>query len=309
MIFGKSVEMRLRPSADTVAANRADISMSHKSTEPFLRLDEEKRVEFTALQSFMLRSTVPIMAEIVDKKPIPQGTGTLFRLNERHFIVTAKHIFKSDYDSLSSLAIPDGLTGTSFTRIIDAQYTRPSADAFDVAVVEITNRDSVEAIKHNWNFLTLDNVQFDPPRTPVWIVGFPEDADWLDQTKPFMIKSITVVTELLTTVPPDAEPPVHIGLDLFFLYDKHAHVLDRGLEPTPELFGVSGASIWELSGQPQNGELWLPEKFAKAVAVQSSFRHSKYIRGKSWLAVAKMLAKMDDELKTVIFEKTGIIRD
>jgi hypothetical protein len=33
------------------------------------------------------------------------------------------------------------------------------------------------------------------------------------------------------------------------------------------------------------------------------------IGGKSWVAVAKLLAMIDDELKEAIFEKTGIVPD
>ena len=142
------------------------------------------------------------------------------------------------------------------------------------------------------------------------VVGYPEDkCRFEEQTGKLIIEPVTTLTELLPEVPIEAEPPVHQGLDLFFLYEKTAQVPGRGVEETPKMLGVSGASIWELAGQPPKGELWLPERFAKSVAVQSSYRHSKYLRGKSWLVVAKVLAKIDSELREAIFAKTGVIPD
>jgi hypothetical protein len=285
-------------------------TMEHDSDEPIQKITEEEGLEFTALQKFMLRSTVPVMVEIEEKKPLPQGTGTLFRINDRHFIITARHVFESKVELLSHLALPDDLEGKGFTRILNAVNTVPKDDIFDVAAIEITNQASVEAIKQNWNFLTLDNVRLAPPTTPVWVVGYPEGKTRFEEhTGKLIIEPVTIVTELLPIVPIEAEPPVHQGLDLFFLYEKTAQVAGRGIEETPKMLGVSGASIWELIGQPPKGELWVPERFVKSVAVQSSYRHSKYLRGKSWLAVAKLLAKIDSELKEAIFANTGIIPD
>ncbi|SEF09574.1 hypothetical protein SAMN05444161_8289 [Rhizobiales bacterium GAS191] len=82
-------------------------------------------------------------------------------------------------------------------------------------------------------------------------------------------------------------------------------MLEKGQGNTPEMPGVSGASIWELD-EPSLGEFWAPERFTKAIAIQASYIHSKYLRAKSWWAVALSLAKIDEELRVAILESTGV---
>src|SRR5688500_9164027 len=106
--------------------------MENGAEGPILRISEEQGIEFATLQQVMLRSTVPIMAEIVENRPIPQGTGTLFRINDRHFIITARHVFKTDPDLLSHLAVPDDLETGRFTRVLNLQYTVPKQEFVDV---------------------------------------------------------------------------------------------------------------------------------------------------------------------------------
>ena len=69
---------------------------------------------------------------------------------------------------------------------------------------------------------------------------------------------------------------------------------------TPELPGVSGASIWEL--RPVTG-VWTPEAATRVVGIQSSYMHSKYIRAKSWWAVAKVLEQSDQTLAAAVRAK------
>jgi hypothetical protein len=151
-----------------------------------------QKEELAALQRFIQRSTVPMLVETGEGQFFLQGTGTLFRINNRHFIVSARHVFESNVDLLSNLALPDGVESNKSTRILDAVN--------------------------------------------------------------------------------------------------------------------AGASIWELD-QTGQAEPWLPERFVKAVGVQSSFSRGNYIRGKSWFAVVNLLAKIDDELKEAISARWGIARD
>ena len=128
------------------------------------------------------------------------------------------------------------------------------------------------------------------------------------KTGKLILDPVTLVTELLPDVPVDAALPVSQGLDLFFVHKKMALTPSGSIEEVPDMHGVSGASIWELD-QTGQAEPWLPERFVKAVGVQSSFSRGNYIRGKSWFAVVNLLAKIDDELKEAISARWGIARD
>lgn len=258
-----------------------------------------------AVRGYILKSTVPILVEIEDNKPVPVGTGNLLRINDRHFIITAAHLFTDDPRHLEHIAIPDSRQTSGYTRVLKLQYTRPGNPDVDVAVMEITHPDSVSALKEKWNFLTLDNVQVcaDPP-SGGWLVGFPASEYEVDG-KIMIFKPVTVMTSVLPSVPNGALQPVLQGLDWFYEYQRIADVVGKTFTTTPKLEGASGAAFWDVSGQPEHG-FWAPERFAKMVGVQSSSMHGTYMRVKSWWAVARTLAKIDDELARAVFEKLRV---
>ncbi|MES0030913.1 hypothetical protein [Mesorhizobium sp. M0040] len=270
-----------------------------------MEVGEELMKRVDAVRGFILKSTVPIMVEIEDNKPVPVGTGNLLRINDRHFIVTAAHLFMDNPSHLEHVAIPDSRQTSGYTRILNMQYTRPRNQHVDVAVMEIIHPDSVSALKDNWNFLTLDNVRVsvNPPGGG-WLVGFPRSEYDVDG-KTMIFKPITVMTALLPSVPKGAEQPVLEGLDWFYEYSRIADVVGKSFTTTPNLEGASGAAFWDVSGQPEQG-FWAPEGFAKIVGVQSSSMHGAYMRVKSWWAVARTLAKLDDELAKAVFDKLGV---
>jgi hypothetical protein len=53
--------------------------------------------EKDAIQKFVLHVTIPILIDC-EKSAELQATGTLFRIDERAFVVTARHIFDGAYD-------------------------------------------------------------------------------------------------------------------------------------------------------------------------------------------------------------------
>ncbi|RWO37516.1 MAG: serine protease [Mesorhizobium sp.] len=266
-------------------------------------MDDEAKHRLEAVQKFILRSTVPILVEGEEGKPFPVGTGTLLRINNRYFIITAQHLFE-DAAQLEHIAIPDALDSDSYTRVLNLVHSKTNNDDIDVAVVEITSSESIEGIKANWNFLTLDNVDVSASTNSVWVVGYPVSRVSI-KGKRLVAEPLTLLTERMGEVPAEALPPVHEGLDIFYTYARSAHLLWKGEAVTPELYGVSGAAIWDVSRQLPTG-LWLPERFAKMVAIQSAFMHSGYLRAKSWWAVARSLAKIDTELGEAVHEKTGV---
>ncbi|MNX56257.1 hypothetical protein D3C86_870460 [compost metagenome] len=89
-------------------------------------------------------------------------------------------------------------------------------------------------------------------------------------------------------------------LDLFFNYGYEGNLLMGKPVKTPELSGVSGASIWEL--HPTTG-IWTPESGTRVVGIQSAFRHLRYMRGKSWWAVARVLEQADSALAAAVAAK------
>ena len=110
---------------------------------------------------------------------------------------------------------------------------------------------------------------------------------------------VTAYTQRIPDIPAEAELPVSAELDLFFDYRKTATVESGAEIATPKLPGVSGAAIWQAK-EIDATAIWTPEAAFSIVGVQSSYLHSKYIRAKSWWAVAKLLEQTDANLAAAV---------
>ncbi|WP_439572479.1 hypothetical protein [Phreatobacter sp.] len=264
--------------------------------------------ELEAIQKFILRSVIPLLQERSEGKPDPVGTGTLLAINDRRFIVTAKHVFGEDAADLQQVAIPDAIEGTNFVRIMKMNYGRPKGDGFDVAILEIADAESIAAIEKRWSFLTLDNVNPNWWPKLAWVTGYPSSRATV-AGKILTTMPVTIMTEKLAEVPDNLRYPAIRGLDMFYLYNRTARLLWKGEAGTPPLPGISGAAIWAVTKPDVGDQFWTPAKSAKMIGVQVSYDHDRFIRGQTWLAVAKIFALMDDEISNAVKEKLGVERD
>lgn len=254
-------------------------------------------IEAEAIERFTLHVTVPIFLETGDSGGL-LATGTLFRIKGRSFLITARHVFDGVPD-LTKIAYPESpLCGHLYT-LGSFTVLKPNEKHIDVAVVELQSQETIERLEANWQFLSLENVAAPSLVTGdggFFVSGYPasltnSDAGW---TKG---KLATAYTQRLPSAPPEAEQPVIPEFDLFFDYSHNATSVTGKQIETPELPGVSGASIWELRSVPG---VWAPETATRVVGIQSAYVHSKYIRGKSWWAVAKVLEQADHGLAEAV---------
>jgi hypothetical protein len=236
-----------------------------------------------ALEQFMLRSALPILAE-VDGDVHARGTGTLFTMRDRYYLVTADHVLK-DIDG-ATLSSPMGRTNaTILTWGCVSILNYKSAPALDVAVVEFNSPEVIAGLSSAYTFLTLDQVGIPSGGPDHWVVGFPEalsasDHATVNQTP------MSFLTKLLPSPPKWARDVV--PTDLFLAMASEGE-LDNGARISmPRFQGVSGASIWEISHGDEPG-LWTPGKAAKVIGVQTSARHGEYIRATRWDAVLPLI--------------------
>lgn len=261
-------------------------------------------IEAEAIEQFVLHVTVPIFLEVADSVRL-LATGTLFQVGGRSFLITARHVFDKLTD-LMKLAFPESpLHGRLYT-LGSITVLSPSDEHIDVAVVELRSTEVIKRLEANWHFLSLANVAA-PSRVTgggtFLVSGYPESLT-NNEAGCTRSKLVTAYTQRLASVPAEAKQPVIPELDLFFDYSRDAiSVMGKPIE-TPELLGVSGASIWEL--RPVSG-VWAPGTATRVVAIQSAYIHSKYIRGKSWLAVAKVLEQADHCMAAAVRAKLNEI--
>jgi len=261
-------------------------------------------IEAQAIEQFAFYVTVPIFLELGDSSGL-LATGTLFKVGGRSFIISARHVF-DEVPDLAKLAYPENpLRGHLYT-LGSFTILRPTEEHIDVAAIELKSPETIERLEANWQFLSLANVAAPSRFTrdgAFFVSGYPEsltknDAGW---TKG---KLVTAFTQRLPSAPSEAEQPVISELDLFFDYSRNATSVAGNQIETPKLPGVSGASIWEIL--PVLG-VWSPETATRVIGIQSAYVHSKYIRGKNWWAVAKVLELADHGLAEAVRAKLSEI--
>lgn len=246
--------------------------------------------EAAAIEKFALNVTIPILLETKNGAGL-LATGTLFEIAERHFIVTARHIF-DDVCDLTTLAFPENPLKGGLHTFGNFQLAKPTEEHLDIAVMELKDAEVISKLKSGWQFLSLSNVALPSATSPdgaFFLSGYPgsltkNSGGWLQGV------FATAYTQRIPDTPSGASAPVIPELDLFFNYGHEATSITGKQVETPKLPGTSGASVWEH--KPTSTAVWTPESAVRVVGVQSAYVHSKYFRAKNWLAVAKVLEQI-----------------
>jgi len=260
-------------------------------------LDNEVR---DALGAFMASVTVPILYDCETKGVHQVGTGTLFTLDGRLFLVTAAHLFDGlDPERLGRFAIPCRRTTQPWS-LGSYNLLKPKQSEFDVAVLELREDATIERAKASWRALVLANTATALLSGLFILCGFPKVRERRSGNT-ISGDRMTVFTARIP-VPEAAEQPVHAALDLFFAYDEQSiDAIKKAPIPSLPLQGCSGASIWQYQA-PSAGALWTPERCLKIVGVQSAYLPHQYFRAKSWAAVLEIMRQTDERLATIVSE-------
>lgn len=251
----------------------------------------------TAIGEFTKQLTVPILYE--DPAVLDQvGTGTLFTIAGRYFLVTAAHLFERT--DPAQFAIPSNpIRDPDPSTLGRYELFKPKEDFVDIAVLELREPKTIDKIKNGWRILTLDNTSNASARGVFALCGYPSERAKRVGTHLIGGSLIAAYSERMQEIPEGAEKPIHPELDLFFFYDLEATGIDGKQLATPHLGGTSGASVWEYR-EPDRTTFWTPERAFKIVGVQSSFRKGDFFRAKSWRFVLEILRKADAMLAEAI---------
>jgi hypothetical protein len=281
-------------------------------------LNEHEQVIRRAIEQFTAKITVPVLYDDPRKGVDQLGTGTLLTIAGRYFLVTADHLF--EHRDPGRFSIPKGRINADLHSIGPSQFwqakTPPGEPEFDIAILELQDEFTLSYVTTAWRVLGLENIGPASPYAGEFVLcGYPSARGWRSEDA-VGGGLITMFTQRMPEFPPEAYPPPHPGLDLFFFYGSEAPTLDGKIAPLPPLNGASGASVWEYS-EPESGILWAPERVLRAVGVQSSMelerKGQRYFRAKSWAAVLKVLRKADPTLAPLIDAHTtrefGVIFD
>jgi hypothetical protein len=267
-------------------------------------MNERQQNELRAITLYTRQCTIPLFEESENDAEI-LGTGTLFKVNSQHYLVTAAHVLEEliATNRLERIGIPLGGSSAAVSNLGKCNIeTFKITDPFDAAIIRFEQPELIAALQEGWRFLSpkdLTPIRTDMPNCLV--AGYPRvttrKAGWELSPKFFCF-----VSSLLSQIPEDANE-VREGLDIFLQHRERGEDLDGGTSEMPNLKGVSGASIWGVV--PNSGDcVWSAESRLKVIGVQTSCRSGSYIRGKSWELVARVFKRFDkrafEEIESIL---------
>jgi hypothetical protein len=208
-----------------------------------------------AIRSALLRRAVPL-SRIVDGRLEPLATAALVIDGRRTGLLTAAHIFQCV--SAGDIAIP--LPHDRAVALLRAARVRVVIHAVsDLAVLWIDDA-LARRLAANWEACPVSQWQADEAAVATYVVaGYPSAnvrrIDGWIYAKPVVLFTAQIDGAC-------------------FAYARTAERTDGLLIHTPELDGVSGATVWGVSEESDDGVSCL----LRPAAVQVAFQHGRHLR-------------------------------
>jgi hypothetical protein len=261
--------------------------------------------EAHALNYRLAGCTVPLIEEDSGGDQVAvRGTGTLFKVLGRHFLVTASHVLEDFSGNHIGLPVKRIGGAGEFWTFDKSMLIRSTNEYIDVGAIELHTAGLVEALlDQGQHFLSPDDLaphrqQFDY----YVIVGFPASVAFT-RTGAIWPRAIKITScEYLGDSNPRADPET----DLLLEFAPDGERPDGTLAETPKLQGISGAAVWGLSAVA-SGPIWSPHNLLRVAGVQHSYQRDAYIRAHRWVVVAGLLERLDPTLGSACMERLGSV--
>jgi len=237
-----------------------------------------------SIEHFLMECTVPLIYQ-TDEQVGVRGTGVFFEHHGRSFLVTAGHVV--DAIDPNNLGVPERAgKDVCVLHFGDGQVHHPrNTNEYDVAVVELKNKEFVSLANAGWRFRSASNVSLEDEAGGNYIVaGYPaRTVESIDG-----VLTPYALMQIYTGAYDGEVDGVRGEFDLFLRYGRDATNTFGTRKATPELEGVSGAAVYRVLSS--RDVLWAPEGILKIVGIQVSYFHSKYVRVKRWALVSHLLS-------------------
>lgn len=266
-------------------------------------MKDRQTEELRAFSLFTRTCTLPLIEESETETTI-LGTGTLFTVNGKYYLITAAHVIEDlvAAKQLDRIGIPLGMVSavSNLGRhyISYVQWKDKNTNPFDVAIIRFDQPELVAALRRTWNFISPKNLGPLPERKQgLLVAGYPRQVSSQIGFE-LSAKFMTFATNELPSPPEDRD--CRPGLDIFMRLDKAGTGLDGKDAEIPKLHGVSGGSVWVAHHDTEAETVWDPESHLKLVGIQTAYVRGSYIRAKSWQLVAVLFEGLDPEAATEI---------
>ena len=220
-----------------------------------------------AIRDALLKRAVPLSC--VDHGRLqPLATAGLVRDGHRVGLVTAAHIFERMHWGDLAVPLP---RDRRIAKLHAARVRLVMHAEDDVAILWIGERSLANRLCANWEASSTDCPPI-PAATPSTyvLVGYPacnaRRVDGCVFTKPLVLFTEAIDVER-------------------YLYARTAERLDGVTIWTPELDGVSGAMLWQISAEEGDDVACV----LHPVAIQVAFTHNAYLRAASFSGVLELM--------------------
>lgn len=254
-----------------------------------------------AVLEFLQRSVVPVVAEIQDEgkeKAVIAGTGSLFSTGEKLYFIGAAHVVRYIVKMPDKLGIPvDHLKGGIYTFNESNLYWpgEELRESFDIAVLELQDKEVTGLLRKAWNVQTPDDIAFDPSSVEEFVVaGFPDElSKYKDEnlSADMLVMNGSRYTGSLEYVDPKPDPSIHVLIE----HNQTALLRDGTTVACPHHGGISGCPIWALVEESEDALLWTPRENLRMVGVQRAYIADKFIVGTKWIAVAELIKESNPD--------------
>ena len=238
-------------------------------TIPFRVAADMTASRAAAIRSALLKRAVPL-ARMVDGRPEPYATASLIEDGPALALLTATHVFEQA--SIGDLAVP--LPHDNRIAALHSARVRIVAhQVFDLALVWIGDRSLCARLRANWTAVPLRQWcdSADVTAAVYALAGYPS-VNARRAGGCLYVKPAVVFTYAL-------EPGR-------FAYCRTAERMD-GLEiHTPELDGVSGATVWAVVDAANDDVACV----LKPSAIQVAFHHGRHLRGEPIRGAGELLS-------------------
>lgn len=245
--------------------------------------------------------TVPITRREQDTER-PHGSGTLFKIDEHHFLVTAAHVAECSRHHGFPTSITDYRDKSDLVFLDECHIHYTKHENIDVAVYHLTD-ELVRRIP-NRRFLRIEDVDFDSrPPSVYYLYGWPGELSSVDNAAEAV--SISPFEYIMEAQPINIEddsydPELHIQV-IVPDYDEGGISLTESARVRPKrLGGISGCSLWHVCRRTSDMRNWNPEQAKVVGVICSGDASEKTIRVSRWITVAGIIWYFFPEVRPAI---------
>ncbi|MBR1132492.1 trypsin-like peptidase domain-containing protein [Bradyrhizobium iriomotense] len=265
-----------------------------------------------AIDMFLAAVTYPVVWTNGDRLET-LGSGVLFRHGDRHFLLTARHLF-DDYDKKTHTEFPyDGLVGpidlaTIEPRKLGRKFVHIThgnrATSGDIIAIELLDDAFVRKLKLTWQFIDIEHFDLPDRDSLYFVAGFPKIRE--RKTGEMIGASfMSLTTQRLSTAPTGVKK-YDARYDVILDYDKTAADSYNGNKPVdaPFVGGVSGGPVFRVASKAP--KIWTPKTGIAFMGLQvSSTKTNAWLRVKNVHAIHRYFDDAIPSIGASIAKKLG----